>query len=123
VCDRATADAFFTGHCHCRDCQYASGGAYAPVALVAKAALESHGETRAFTVAADSRAQVTRRFCPTCSTPLFSEVSANPDVMVVKAGTLDDPFLLAPSMHIWTASAVPWAETSGTLPSVAGTPR
>lgn len=113
----SSADALITAHCHCRDCQYASGAAYSTVAIVPTSALSIHGATSAFTVDVESGNQVTRRFCPTCGSPLFSELSANPDVMVVKAGSLDDPTRVRPGMHVWMDSAQPWAETSGSLPT------
>jgi hypothetical protein len=46
-----------------------------------------------------------RRFCPKCGTPLFSEALSQPDLMVVRAGALDDPELGQPASFIWTASA------------------
>lgn len=106
----------FTGHCHCRDCQYASGGAYSTIVGVPTAALVLTGELAAFTVDAESGNQVTRKFCPKCGTPMLSSLSANPGMTVLKAATLDDPGWLAPAMHIWTASGQPWAETSATVP-------
>lgn len=106
----------FTGHCHCRDCQYASGGAYSTIVGVPTAALDLAGELAAFTVDAASGNQVTRKFCPKCGTPMLSTLSANPGMTVLKAATLDDPGWLAPAMHIWTASGQPWAETSPTAP-------
>ena len=44
----------FAGHCHCRDCQYASGGAYSTVVGVASESVTIEGETSAFTVDAAS---------------------------------------------------------------------
>ena len=113
---RCSAEPMFTGHCHCRDCQYASGGAYSTILVVATSALETTGELNGYTVDTDSGNNATRKFCPTCGSPVLTELSVNPAMMALKAGTLDDPSWLKPSMHIWTASGQPWTETSPELP-------
>lgn len=114
---QCSAAPMFTGHCHCRDCQYASGGAYSTIVGVATAALSLQGELSGYAVDTDSGNQVTRKFCPTCGTPMLSELSANAAMTVLKAATLDDPSWLKPAMHIWTASGQPWAETSPATPT------
>ena len=111
-----TAEPMFSGHCHCRDCQYASGGAYSTIVGVPTAALDLSGTLSGYTVDTDSGHQVTRRFCPTCGSPILSELSANRAMTVLKAASLDDPSWLQPAMHIWTASGQPWAETSSSVP-------
>jgi hypothetical protein len=109
------AEPLFAGHCHCRDCQYGSGGACATVVVVPRAAVTTTGTTHAYTVTAESGNPVTRRFCPVCGSPVFSE-SNNAAVLVIKAGSLDDPSWVKPMVHIWTESAQPWAEMSSELP-------
>ena len=51
-----TAEPIATLHCHCRDCQYASGGAFATVLLVPAAALRRVGDRSAALVVKDGRA-------------------------------------------------------------------
>ena len=102
-------------HCHCRDCQYASGGAFATVALVPGAALRlEQGELREFAVKGESGGTVARRFCPTCGTPVLSGVDGG--MLALKVGTLDDPSWLSPMLEIWTDSAQPWAPRAAGLP-------
>jgi len=50
-----------------------------------------HRRTRVFTSIADSGAVMRRSFCPTCGTPLFSEAEPRPHLIIVRAGSLDDP--------------------------------
>ncbi len=120
---RYTSDAqpTFSAHCHCRDCQYSSGTGYATLFIVPAAAFNIEGEVRGYAVQSDSGNEVTRSFCPTCGTPVFSELAANPGIVAVKAATLDNPSIVSPQMHIWTASAQPWAET-GELPTFEKSP-
>jgi hypothetical protein len=95
--------------CHCRDCQRATGGAYASVLLVRRAALEVRGEPKGFVTPSAQGNDVTRTFCPDCGSPLFGQSAAAPDFIAVKAGSLDDPAWFKPTTCIWTSSAQPWS--------------
>jgi len=117
------SEPFTAMYCHCRDCQHASGGPCATFVLVAKAAVEvTQGEVRAYTKTADSGGSVTRQFCGECGSPLFSVLGGNPDLLVIKVGSLDDASWVSPAMNIWTDSALPWAHLSDDLPKVGGNP-
>ena len=95
--------------CHCRDCQYVSGGEPADAVVVPLAGLRvTRGEPRAFWKAADSGTRVYRSFCADCGTPLFSGNERNPALVAIKTGSLDTPSLYPPLGHIWTSSAQPW---------------
>jgi hypothetical protein len=97
------------GACHCRDCQYVSGGAPAYVIAVPKLALKVLGGTvSAYTNTAASGAARRRLFCANCGSPLFAEDSAYPDVVTIKVGSLDDRSWFKPQVHFWMSSAPPW---------------
>jgi hypothetical protein len=51
--------------CHCRDCQYVSGGAEANVVVVPMAALQKSGTEQVYRSTANSATAVRRVFCPT----------------------------------------------------------
>ncbi|MDX2148983.1 MAG: GFA family protein, partial [Planctomycetota bacterium] len=77
--------------CWCRVCQYfASGNATVNVAFPSEAVTIT-GETTDFPSAADSGNRMHRRFCPTCGVHLFSAAEERPHLLIVRAGTLDDP--------------------------------
>ena len=102
--------------CHCTDCQKVSGGPYATAVLVPKRAITINGTTKAFAVKGESGYTVTRRFCPECGTPLFSELSAHPDLFAIKQGSLDERSTTRPTMNIWTSSAQPWVHLDASIP-------
>lgn len=107
----------FSGNCYCRDCQRSSGTALASVFAVPKAAVKIlKGEARYFDVKADSGKKLSRGFCATCGSPLFSLVEAMPDVIAIKASSLDDPGQFKPGMSIYTSSAPAWAPITENLP-------
>lgn len=102
--------------CHCRDCQYVSGGEPAAAVVVPRSAFTwIRGETSCFTTIAASGSAVTRRFCPRCGTPMLSELAADPRILAVKAGSMDDSSWLKPTAFLWTASAQPWAHLDPTI--------
>ena len=95
--------------CHCRDCQYVSGGAPAYVFVVPRSSLKiTRGQTKVYWSEADSGARRGRHFCGDCGTPLFAENVSYPDVLTVKAGTLDDPSKFKITGHFWAGSAPAW---------------
>jgi hypothetical protein len=109
------------GNCHCRDCQRATGSAFAAALLVPRAAVTITGEVKHYDVMGDSGATVGRGFCPNCGSRLFSKPS-NPDLMGILAGSLDDPSEFQPGMDFYTASAQPWDVMNPDLPKFAKMP-
>jgi hypothetical protein len=84
--------------------------------------LEIDGETAAIEGAADSGATMTRRFCPRCGTPLFSQASTRLHQTVVRVGALDQPERFPPQATIWAGAAPPWACFDEAIPKVTGQP-
>ena len=66
------------------------------------------GEPTYYTSQADSGETVSRGFCPECGSGIFSKLSANPDIVGLKAASLDDPSWFRPAVDIYTDSAQPW---------------
>lgn len=115
---RLTAPFFAVGLCHCRGCQYASGGGPNYVGLAPKGSLEVlKGHPKTYVSKGGSGGDVSRIFCGDCGTPLFSDSPAAA-FAPVKLGSLDDPAAApGPSLHIWTESAPPWHNLDDGLPA------
>jgi hypothetical protein len=95
--------------CHCRDCQRAGGAAYAPTVVIRTADFRLlRGEPRYHEITAVSGNLARRGFCDKCGSPLFASSSARPDVMGIRAGSLDDPSWFRAAREYWTRSAQPW---------------
>jgi hypothetical protein len=100
--------------CHCRDCQYASGGSHTTAVVVPAAAFKlTRGTPHRYVSVGDSGRPVARNFCGNCGSPLFSEPPGNV-MVVVKAGSLDHPGWLNVAGAIYTQSAQPWAHIDPT---------
>ena len=116
-----TADPTIVGVCHCRHCQRQGGSAFSVVAAVPASAFRLSGTVETFRDTGDSGKPVMRNFCPICGSPIMSEVTAAPDLVWVKTGSLDDPSRLRPTMQIYCDKAQPWIALEG-LESYPGMP-
>ena len=77
--------------CHCRDCQYESGSAFtSAMAVPAPAFTITQGSPKSHAVTAASGGTSRRFFCSECGSPLFSRVTAAPDIVTIAVGSLDD---------------------------------
>ena len=89
-------------HCHCRECQYVSGGNPAALMILPLEAFRlTRGEMKQFR-RSDLERPVTRHFCEHCGTGLASETPNRPGSIVMKVGTLDDPSVFTPAVAIFT---------------------
>jgi hypothetical protein len=90
---RAKGEPMFKGECFCRECQYISGGnSNLVMAMPAVGFAVTKGEPKAF-VHSGLEAGVSREFCSTCGTHLFTRAPAFKAGVIVKIGTFDDPAL------------------------------
>ena len=89
-------------NCHCRECQYISGGAENVVMGMPEAGFAyTKGSPKQFK-RSDLENPVTREFCADCGTHLTSRAPGLPAALI-KVGTLDDPSVFgAPQMAIYT---------------------
>ena len=114
----AEGEPMMRGLCHCRQCQYYSGGA-ANVALAMPQAgfRYTQGTPKAF-ARDDLDTPVTREFCADCGTSLVSKPPMVPDLVILKVGTLDDPSVFGtPQMAIYTCDAQPYHSVPKDIPT------
>ena len=118
----ASAEPLVVRACWCRVCQYfAAGNATINLAFPSES-ISITGELSDYPSTADSGHRMHRRFCPVCGVHVTSEAEERPHLVVVRAGTLDDPELAAPRGTIWTKSAPRWAHIDPELPRFEGQP-
>jgi hypothetical protein len=108
--------------CHCRDCQYASGSAFATVAFFPAASCEMTGESKVYTVKGDAGLTINRHFCGNCGTPLYSVATEMPDLLFIKVGSLDKPSSVDLQGHMWCDSMVSWLKLNDGLVQLPGNP-
>jgi len=99
----AEGDSLFSGQCHCRECQYISGGNPNIVMGMPEGGFAyTKGAAKGFR-RSDLTNPVTREFCPDCGTHLLTRSPGLPGAVLLKIGTFDDPSLFTgPQMVIYT---------------------
>jgi hypothetical protein len=119
---RITAAPITTRTCWCRLCQYIGAGSATVNVVFPSSAFTVEGTLSDYVSTADSGNVMHRRFCPTCGTHVLSAAEARPHLIIVRAGTLDDPAIAKPTMTIWTSQAPAWACFDESLPQAAEQP-
>jgi hypothetical protein len=100
----------FVHCCHCRWCQRETGSAFAINALIEgdRVAILSGSPEVVVTPTNSGKGQKIFR-CPSCRVALWSNYAGAGDlVRFVRVGTLLEPDLLPPDIHIFTSSKQPW---------------
>lgn len=104
-----SAEPIMVANCHCRDCQQASGSAFAANLVVpAESVSLSKASPTYHDKLADRGHTMSRGFCPTCGSRLMLKNSAYPDILVIHVSSLDDPSWVRVEMDIYTESAQAW---------------
>ena len=105
-----TGDPLATAVCHCDHCQRQSGGAFSVNVIAMATQLTVTGELRTYEERGElgDDVYVLRRFCPTCGSPIVSELVKTAGVVAVKAGTLDDRSAVKPTVEVWCVDKQPW---------------
>lgn len=114
---KAEGEPMFKGQCHCRECQYISGGSPNVVMGMPEAGFSyTKGSPKAF-ARSDLDNPVTREFCGECGTHILARSPRMPAVML-KVGTLDDPSVFGgPQMAIFTCDKQSFHHVPEGLPS------
>jgi len=96
--------------CHCRTCQRNTGSAFSTNVAMPRDALVTEGQALAtYETRTDaSGPPFFRSFCARCGSPVCARGEAYTGIVFVKAGTLDDPAEVVPTLHIWCAEQLPW---------------
>ncbi len=103
----AKGDIITKGNCHCRECQYMTGGH--PLAFIVMpddGFSYTKGEPKIYR-RSDIENPRTREFCANCGTHILSK--GMPGAVVLKVGTLDEPSVFdKPDMSIFLIDKQPF---------------
>ena len=91
-----------TAQCHCRECQYITGGNPAFFAVFSKDDFQYTAGKIATFKRSDLVTPVVRHFCLNCGTAIGNKSWTNPNLMIVKIGTFDDQSFFTPMLAIFT---------------------
>ena len=113
---RLTSEPLFVHCCHCLNCQRQTGSAFVVNLLIETDRVELlTGEPELVPVPRGAKTQKIWR-CPSCQIAVYSQYTT-PRLRFVRGGTLDDPSSIAPDVHIYTRSKLPWLELPESVPA------
>jgi hypothetical protein len=88
--------------CHCRECQYITGGNPNVIMVVPEDGFKfTKGNAKEFS-RTDLDNPVTRLFCNNCGTGIGTRSPSRPGSVIIKVGTLDDPTIFKSQLAIFT---------------------
>ena len=95
--------------CHCRECQYISGGsANVCLGIPEQGFHYTAGKPKTYR-RTDLNNPMSREFCGDCGTHLLTRAPAVPGIVILKRGTLDEPAAFGnPQMAIFTCDRQPF---------------
>jgi hypothetical protein len=115
---RLTSAPMFVHCCHCRDCQRQTGSAFVLNALIETDRIGLlAGALESVAVPTDSGRPHDIHRCRACRIALWSDYGRRPALRFVRVGALDEPARLAPDVHIYTRSKLPWIELPKDVPA------
>jgi len=112
-----TGPSLFVSQCACRDCQKATGTGHTTIVGIHKSQLALTGTPATYTNAGETGGKVTRHFCGTCAGRLYTSGDLPGDVIMMQAGSLDDPSVITPESVIYRKDAAAWDRFDPDLPS------
>ena len=117
---RMTSRPMFVHGCHCTWCQRETGSAFATNAMIEadRVELTSGAPEPVDTPSASGKGQKIWR-CPKCRVAVWSNYAGAGDtVRFVRVGTLDAGHDIAPDIHIFTSTKLPWVVLPAGTPAV-----
>ena len=98
----ANGDVEASIQCHCRECQYITGGNPNVIMIMPLSGFEFvKGIPKTFK-RKDIEKAVTRLFCKNCGTGIGTKNPNRPNSIILKVGTFDDPSIFKPDIAIFT---------------------
>ena len=114
---RLASDPLFVHCCHCLNCQRQTGSAFVINLLIESDRVEPlQGKPQAVDVPRDDGSTQRILRCPACQIAVYSHYG-RPRMSFVRAGTLDAPSSVAPDVHIFTRSKLPWVRLPSDVPA------
>ena len=108
---RVTADPLIVHGCHCRWCQRQSGSAFAINALLETECIElTAGEVVETMIPSPGGKGQRMARCPECGVTVWSNYyfsGLRDFIRFLRVGTLDNPDLMPPDVHIYTSTKQP----------------
>jgi hypothetical protein len=107
----------FVSQCCCRDCQKATGTGHTTIVAVRSDQFRiTQGSPNTFRSRGDTGGEVVRHFCRNCGGRLYTSGTLPGEVLLVQAGSLDDPNRITPESVVYLKDALHWDRFDPELP-------
>lgn len=115
----ASTNPLFMVNCHCKSCQKTSGSMFSAIVGIPEPTLKLEGNTlNSYSSLGDSGKPIHRNFCSNCGTLIFAKCENTPEVVYLRAGTIDSDFCFDPTVNVywrdhknWLPDDIPCFET------------
>jgi hypothetical protein len=97
----------FQANCHCDDCRRSGGGVYASLAFVDASALAISGKTHTHQHLSDAGNTITKHFCPSCGSQVYTENTKAPSRRGVRVGLIEDASWFEPKANVYASHRLP----------------
>ncbi len=111
----ADGDVPVMANCHCTDCRQSTGSAFAALMFMKESDVTVTGTPKTFQHASDAGTTMTKHFCGTCGTPLFTQNSARAGMLGLRAGLINEQAEFAPKVNVYTSSKMNATALDGAL--------
>ena len=102
--------------CQCRACQIESGTGHASHVVFRSKGVTIPEMANGWEMRGDSGNLKTRHFCRTCGSPVFMTFAANPDILTVRAASLDEPQRYQPQIVTYASRGYAWDNLDPDVP-------
>lgn len=115
---RLASAPMFVHCCHCRNCQKHTGSAFVINMLIEASRVETlRGAPEGVEMPLNGGSPNRIHRCPICRVAVWSVYGGRSQILFVRGGTLDNPAAVAPDVHIYTRSKLPWVTLPPTVPA------
>jgi len=103
--------------CCCKDCQKATGTGHTTIIGIHRDQLDVRGTPKIYTTHGDTGGRVSRHFCGDCGGRLYTSGDLPGAIIMIQAGSLDDPNVVSPTTVIYLKDATAWDRFDPDLPT------
>ena len=114
---KADGEIVMQGNCHCSDCRQSSGSPFATLLFLKQDDIEIKGDLKKFDHTVDSGNVLTKSFCPNCGSQMFAGNAAKPNMLAVKAGSVNEHEIIAPQFNVYAGSKMNCTTLNSDVPA------
>ena len=115
-------DVLSAHHCHCKDCQRATGCGKATIIYIPNKKLKINGDIKFYESKGSMGTTIRRGFYDNCGSGIVSYAKELPMIKFIKAGTLDDSSWLKVESSFFAKSSADWNAPDENIKSFEGNP-